>query len=407
MIIHLFNSSSVSGPERLVLPPLSALRERFMIVNLLEDRIPYLGILDPLGEYCRSLQLPYEAVHVNGRWDRSAMGALRALWARKNPELIHAHDVKASVYLRLSQTRRHIPLVSTHHGVHGRPGLVTRLYEWIYRRFFLNTFDRVLCVSSADHAFLLASGIDKSRLRLHLNGAAGRRVLPENRARESERIRALWLPEAPQRDRLFLFGAVGRLSAEKDHARLFKILARLDPTPGVDWRCLIFGVGPLDEALRGLAQRLGLEKRILWMGFRKEAGAELAGLDLLLSFSKAEGLPISLIEAGWAGTPVMATQVGGVKDLIPDENYGVPVPAGEPAAQSTRRLRELLSPEGAALLRAQGNAFQGRVSDNFTGELWVARLKTIYRELKVELARPASRGPVFSGLWGGLIATPN
>ena len=58
----------------------------------------------------------------------------------------------------------------------------------------------------------------------------------------------------------------------------------------------------LEKSLQESAPRAGLEKRLVWMGYRKNVGAELAGLDLLLSFSKAEGLPINLIEAGWAAT---------------------------------------------------------------------------------------------------------
>jgi len=53
------------------------------------------------------------------------------------------------------------------------PDWKTRLYEWLYRKYSLRTFDRILCVSHADYEFLSSSGDGKERLRLHLNGIAG------------------------------------------------------------------------------------------------------------------------------------------------------------------------------------------------------------------------------------------
>ena len=129
------------------------------------------------------------------------------------------------------------------------------------------------------------------------------------------------------------------------------------------------------------------------MGYRKAVGDELAGLDLLLSFSKAEGLPINLIEAGWAGTPVMCTPVGGVTELIPDETFGIQVLPEEPAAVSARRIQRLLSKEGQAQLQALGRRFQERVTEEFTQEKWIQRLVEIYSELKVELRGSKSQLP--------------
>ncbi len=389
MIVHLFNSSSVSGPERLVLPALANFRGQVLIVNLKEERIPRLRESDPLQEYARTLNLEYHAISVRSRWDRQAISELHQLLRQRNPDLVHAQAIKASVYLlqaRRKSESHPIPIVSTHHGVHGLPDWKVRLYEFLVRRFFLKHFDRALTVSSADYDFLLMSGIDKDRLRLHLNGIQGRCVTQEERQEEARKARAQWLPQESGRDRLFLMGVVGRLSAEKDHARLLRVLACLKRLPvDRDWRCLIFGFGKLEGSLRRQARDLGLEDRLSWMGYRSEVGNELAGLDLLLSFSKAEGLPINLLEAGWTRTPVMATRVGGVTDLIPDESYGSLVRPEEPAAESAREMQELISTEGESKLRAQGDQLQKRVMQDFTQEKWLERLTEIYAELKVDL----------------------
>src|SRR5262249_18045589 len=146
--------------------------------------------------------------------------------------------------------RGRFPIVSTHHGIEGRPSPKTRLYEWIYRRFFLKSFDRIFSVSSPDYRLLMEAH-PSDRLRLHLNGADAALVEPQNRPDESRRVRALWLSTESARDQWFLMGIIGRLSEEKDHARAFRILAALNRLP-VDraWRCLIFGSGPLEKRLR-------------------------------------------------------------------------------------------------------------------------------------------------------------
>jgi glycosyltransferase involved in cell wall biosynthesis/peptidoglycan/xylan/chitin deacetylase (PgdA/CDA1 family) len=390
MIVHLFNSSSVSGPEKLVLPALSSARDHFVVVNLREERIQSLRESDPLEKYSHSLQLNYGDIRVCRQWDTVAVRDLRALLNRLDPDLVHAHDVKASIYLLQAQpdsTKRRYRIVSTHHGVHGRPNLKTRIYEWLYRMYFLKSFDRIFSVSSADYEDLLRSGISKERLRLHLNGVDGHPVDITLRPKESSHIRALWLPDEKKRDELFLMGVVGRLSAEKDHNRMLNILSCLDRMRcSQEWKCLIFGTGPLEAELKHQVARRGLEQRIQWMGYRTDISKELAGLDLVLSMSRAEGLPINLIEAGWAGTPVLCTSVGGNVDLIPDDSYGSRIEPKEPVVNSALRIKESISPPGQVKLRKQAARLQQRVMTEFSQSHWMQQLKDLYSEVGVSFS---------------------
>src|ERR1051326_757259 len=149
MIVHLFNSSSVSGPERLVLPALATARDHFIIVNLREERLAHLREADPLEDYARALNLDYIDIRVYGHWDNVAVRELSLMLERLDPDLVHAHDVKASSYLLHARYgwKRQIPIVSTHHGVHGRPAWKTRLYEGIQRQYILTSFERISCAS--------------------------------------------------------------------------------------------------------------------------------------------------------------------------------------------------------------------------------------------------------------------
>jgi len=391
MIIQLFNSSSVSGPEKLVLPAVANFCDDVAIVNLAEERIERMRRADPIKDYSRSFNLPYHSVTVRSRWDRVAIGSLQRLLDQLHPDLVHVHSVKGATYLLRAipaGQSHHYPILSTHHGVHGLPDLKTRLYEWFYRKRVLKSYDRVLCVSTADYEDVLRSGISWDRLRLHVNGKDGRRVAIADRPKEAQSVRAQWLPDEARRDALFIFGVVGRLSQEKDHARLLRVLSDLNRLPCErDWRCLIFGLGALEDKLRRQARELDLAQRVVWMGYREDVGDEMAGLDLLLSFSKAEGLPINLIEAGWAGTPVMSTWVGGVRDLIPDDRYGVRVLPDEPSAETAHQLQALLAKKTDDQRKALGARFQERVMNEFSQKTWIRRLEEIYAELNVRFKK--------------------
>src|SRR5438876_1411561 len=181
MIVHVFNSSKVGGPESLVLPALGNIGLPHAVIFLLETRCGEKGRRG--FEYAKSLGLPAYEVTVSSRIDRSAVRRLAELFARLDVAVVHAHDVKASTYSLLAAKTGRSPaaLFSTHHGIHGRPDRKAILYESFYARVVLPWFDRVLAVSSADHAELIARGLGCRRVRLHLNGLDARCVASAER----------------------------------------------------------------------------------------------------------------------------------------------------------------------------------------------------------------------------------
>ncbi len=373
MIVHVFNSSKVGGPESLVLPALGALGLPHAAVFLLETRC---GDGGRRGfDYARALGLAAHEISVGARVDRGAVAKLGALLARLGATIVHAHDVKASTYTLLAAktARLDAALFSTHHGIHGRPDRKTRLYEAFYARAVLPWFDRVLAVSSADHRELVARGLGPVRAQLHQNGLDARYVAPADRAAVRARARRAWQLD----ETVPLVGVVARLSTEKRHDRALRALAALlRSRPDLRWRLACFGVGPREAALKTLAKTLGLADRVSWMGYRPRVGDELAGFDLLLSMSDAEGLPLNLIEAGWAGTPVVATRVGGVPDLVGAPSAGVLVETTDSPARIADAIAIVL--EDPARGREHGLALQRRVLEQFTRRAWLSRLRELY-----------------------------
>jgi glycosyltransferase involved in cell wall biosynthesis len=184
----------------------------------------------------------------------------------------------------------------------------------------------------------------------------------------------------------FRVGAVGRLSPEKGFdvfVRAAAIVARHRP----DVSFVLYGEGPLRPALEELIRREGLVGRFVLGGFRQDLPAVLPQLDVAVSSSHTEGLPVALLEAMAAGLPVVATRVGGTPEVVADGVTGLLVPPNDPAALAAKVMALLDDPRRAAM----GEAGRRRVRDEFTFEAMAER----YERLFARVARqPACRKEV-------------
>ena len=386
MITHIFNSSIVSGPEMLVIPALQKLGEAVSIIFLTETRLPTESTR-PI-EYAMKFGYDVYSVPVNGRWDKTAFLELRNVLDKISPRIIHAHDVKASLYLQ--QAKRVRPglkgaIVSTHHGASYRRGKI-RLYEEIYVRFVLPSFDKVLCVCELDRKSVIHRGVPEEKVSIHLNGTDRQRVLPEDRNASAATIRKSWkekMPELPDTGSAVFLGAVARLSPEKRHDRMLKVLAsfkkREASSPCKKTVLLCFGTGPEEQKLRQLANTLDVEDRVFFMGYSNTISEEMAGFDALLCLSDGEGIPINLLEAGWAATPVISTRVGGIPDLINSNEAGFLV---EKKASDERIAEQMWNTlQNTKQLTSVGQAYQKRVIEFFSHDAWLKKLNEVYATL--------------------------
>ena len=377
MIVHVFNSSIVSGPETLVVPQLNKLDEEVVVIFLSEERNHEGG--KGLLYYAQQFGLRVEEVVVRKRYDRKAILELSRVLEKLQSRIVHAHDVKASAYTlwATKKIKGNKPkLVSTHHGVRARYGLKVKLFEIFYTRFILPYFDAVLAVCSSDRRLLIKRGLKEEKVFLHLNGIDRPIVEASTRNEKSLEIRKSWGINEDNQGKLVL-GYVGRLARGKGIERILYVLELLlKQEKCKNWEFLVFGKGPLENKLRFFTKELGLDNNVKFMGFRKEIGNELAGLDILLLFSEAEGLPISLLEAGWAGTPIFCTAIDGICDLIDWDIkhflFSVDILNGKIAEQLAFVINNKNERDSFAL------KFQEQVCSKFSATVWINRLKEIY-----------------------------
>jgi glycosyltransferase involved in cell wall biosynthesis len=146
--------------------------------------------------------------------------------------------------------------------------------------------------------------------------------------------------------------SVGRLETEKNPLLLADVLARLDHG---DWRLLICGEGPMEAELRDRLRELGVADRAELLGYLPIHGGLMdryRSVNAFLHVSWTEGMPQVLLEAFAAGTPVVATAVGGVEEAAGDA--ALLIPPGDPDAAARALARLAAEPELRRELVAKG-----------------------------------------------------
>ena len=195
--------------------------------------------------------------------------------------------------------------------------------------------DRVQTISVQTRDKLLAAGFRDEQILFVPNGIDVR-----------EPVRP------PPADGPFRIGYCGRLREIKGvHVLLDAFAGALAARPDADLRLVVAGDGSAEEALAARARRLGVADRVDWLGQVEDTAGFYRTLDLYVQPSFAEGLPNSVMEAMLAGRPVLATDIGGNRDLVTDGVTGRLFPVGD--AEALGALIAELSDDGAAPLRAR------------------------------------------------------
>jgi glycosyltransferase involved in cell wall biosynthesis len=260
----------------------------------------------PLIRRLRSAGIAAAAVRMRGDWDLAAASRVRAVLRTWNADVIHAHDARAhAIALAALVGRRTLPLV------------VTRRVPFIPRGRlkYGRRVGRFIAISGAVRDALVAGGVDPGRIDLVYSGVPQ----PSVTKPRDWRLECRWPGDS------VVCGIVGAMTAEKGVATLAEIGERLpDATRGRIRLVLLGGKSAGAQSVGGLMA--------FRAGFVDEIHGAMAGLDILLHPSSAEGLGTAVIDAMALGVPPVAFRVGGLPELIEDQRSGLLVPAGDVAA---------------------------------------------------------------------------
>lgn len=290
------------------------------------------------------------------------------------PDLVNTHMAKAGTVGRLAARLAGVPrVVHTYHGhvFHSYFGPAkTQLFLSI-ERFLSRLTDLIITVGDKQRMEILGYGVGTPDKVVSVPpGLELKQFLSAERHRGELRSELGIGPDVP------LIGIVGRLVPVKGHADFLEA-ARLvsSRVPGV--RFLVVGDGELREELERRALALGIGREVLFLGWRYDLARIYADLDLVVLSSHNEGSPFALIEAMAAGRAVIATNVGGVSDVVSDGVNGVLVPPRDPGALADVIGSLLRSGE----LITYGMEGRRSVASKYSLERLVTDMKSAYKGL--------------------------
>jgi L-malate glycosyltransferase len=312
--------------------------------------------------------------------DLSAAWRLSRVIKRLRPDVVHAHDphaiAMASLALSLASPSPRPALVASRRvDFHLRGNSFSR---WKHRQV-----DCFIAASEAIRRMLLGDGVPADRAVTVHEGIDVDRVLA---APAVDVHAAFWLPrDAP------VVGHVGALVPHKGQRHLIEA-AHLVVQRLPDVRFVILGEGELRESLERLVRQHHLEKHVLLPGFRTDVPGCIKSFDLFAMSSVTEGLGTSLLDAMACSRAIVATDVGGIPEVVVGGETGLIVPPHSPSSMAQAILRLL---EDEALRLRLGTAGFIRVSTRFTAARMVAATAAVYarvagRSRAADNERPAA-----------------
>ena len=230
------------------------------------------------------------------------------------PDIIHLHSTKAGVLGRLASAITKVPSVYTAHGWAFTDGvsIFRRNLAILIEKFVSKFCCYVICVSDYDLRLAkVVRAVSAKKLVLIHNG------VPDLK-------NALQIEN--KKEGVTKLVIVARLDAPKLHEMLFFALSNVN---NATWSLDVVGDGPNRDALSQLATQLGLTEKINFWGSCEDVSSRLCVADVFILVSAWEGLPLSIIEAMRAGLPVIASDVGGVSELIQDGKNGYLIPRND------------------------------------------------------------------------------
>ena len=364
-VLHLNTEAGWRGGEAQTLRLAAGLRDRGL-------RCLIVGV--PGGELVRrasAVGLEVVPIPMRGELDLVAARALARILREERVDLLHAHTAHAVTLGTLAGL-----------ATGGRPAAVaSRRLSFPLRRAFLGRLkysfriDRVIAVSEAIRRLLLRQGLDPARVATVHSGIDPGRFAAGDRRRFRDSLRPVLGAEA---DGAFLIGTAGHLAAHKG-IDLFLAAAAGAAPELPEARFVVVGRGEGEPAMKRDVERLGLRGRVVYAGFRDDMPDVFAGLDLfVLASTSGEGSPAVLKEAMAAGTPVVATALDGIDEIVEDARHGLLVPPGN--APALARAMVLLARD-RALRSGYAAAAKERVLE-FTADRMVEGTLAVYRSIE-------------------------
>lgn len=315
-------------------------------------------------ERARAAGFDVRPVPMRGTWDLHSVLRLASILRTDRPDVVHWHAARAHALGAMAARLERAPRT-----------VLSRRVDFPVRRtlgsrlLYSLPIDAIAAISEGVRRALVASGVPAGRIRVIPSGIDLQLFeLPFDR--EAVR-RELGLGPGD-----VLAIQVAALAPHKSQETLLDAAARLSRSAPNVTIC-IAGEGALRDVLLARHRALGLGDRVRFLGFREDVIPLLRAADLFVLSSYLEGLGTSVLDAMAAGLPVVATEVGGVPEIVRHEVNGLLVPARDPEALAAAIARLAQDPGARARMGAKGR----ERAREFGSDRTAAATRALYEEL--------------------------
>lgn len=361
-ICHILDTLNIGGLEKTLIEIISGLKEyehqvwclknKGVLAKEVEDK----GVLLREFDFAGGITIP-------------ALLRLSKALKRENIKIVHCHGLFPSIWGRLAAILAgvHVKIVHCQNVYYGIPK------KDVIKLKLLGLFtERIIAVSEAVKKCLVEFiGINPRKITVIYNSAAGtaaRDVLTREGLRKSIGL--------DKND--FVSCCISRIEEHKGHYFLIEAVAKCK-AGNVPCKCVIAGDGPHTENLRLKIKSLGLEDRVILLGWRKDIQDLLLAMDVFIHPSTLrEGLPLALAEAASAGLPLIATQIGGNSEIVEDGINGFIVPPKDAQALA-EKIKYFV--ENPAEMKKMGERSRKIWEDKFTLQEMLHKIDSLYKSL--------------------------
>jgi glycosyltransferase involved in cell wall biosynthesis len=301
LILHINTAKTWRGGEQQLL---------YLADGLAKQNIPQIIVGIPRSELEeRSKHLHFEPVQIRGEWDLLSVYRIYKIIKKYNIKLVHAHTARAhtiGLFLKILKPDL-ILIVSRRVDFSIRKNLASKL------KYFSSKNDMFLAVSGKIREILVNDGVDPEKVLTVYSGI--------DLSRFEKRVKIAQLKKEFQVEKgTILVGNVAALVDHKDQATLLKAFSLIPSQKKI--KLFILGEGELESELKALANDLHISDRVVFTGFRKDIAEFLKFFDIFVLTSKEEGLGTAVLDAMANRLPVVATNAGGIPEMIEHEKGG-------------------------------------------------------------------------------------
>lgn len=322
----------------------------------------------------RLIRIPRLVRELSPLSDLAALGSLMRVIGRERPGIVHTHTSKAGILGRWAAWLCRVPvIVHTPHGhvFWGYFGpLETRLYVALEKVMAFVT-DRIVALTGQERDDYLGFRVAASEKLTTIHSGVDLSLF-DAKLHDREKMREEL--DIPPGD--LVVGTAGRLTPIKGHVHLLEAAVQILATRP-DTTFVFLGEGELKMRLLEQAEALGVANKVRFPGWRPDVAAVMSVFDVFVLPSMNEGMGRVLIEAMALSMPIVASRIGGIKDLVTNGGNGMLVPPGDAAAIASAVLALLGNEQKRLAMGSEGR----RMAGNYSAQRMVKKIEALYDQL--------------------------